>query len=363
MNKKWGLKMKRFQRLSIIIAFSLLAAVFAQGLFVREIYQKDNKVLAYSEQKVIVKLDGKVVSFPDTQPYVNEDNRTMVPVRFISEAMGCEVKWEEANQMVIITKAPKRILLQIDQNWAIVNDTKTDMRKEFDTKAVLKNDRTMVPLRFVSETLGAGVAWDEGNSTVVIRSDGVVEQVAGTTPTPTPTPTKFPDIVHTETPKPVVYSTPPPNPWKNVEEPMTLIEAESDTMPEGFIQPEFTVKHLADGLASYFNIKLSNLADYKDTASDYAFKITCLNYDIVNWRTSIPDIERTDNLRNLSDKFLYQYLNPILWASPSSTQQFKSHPELGSLEMKEGLTLDMQVEFYYAGLKHVYRSSVTVHDK
>lgn len=143
---------------------------------------------------VKVKLDGKLISFPDAQPYVNEDERTLVPVRFVSEAMGCKVEWEESRELVTITKAPYRILLRIGENSAIVNDGKSDVKKEFDTKAVLKGDRTFVPLRFVSETLGAGVAWDEVNNTVVLRSDGVVEVVATPIPTPTPTPTPTPKI-------------------------------------------------------------------------------------------------------------------------------------------------------------------------
>lgn len=138
---------------------------------------------------VKVKLDGKLIGFPDAQPYVNEDERTLVPVRFVSEAMGCKVEWEESRELVTITKAPYRILLKIGENSAIVNDGKSDVKKEFDTKAVLKGDRTFVPLRFVSETLGAGVAWDEVNNTVILRSDGTVEVVATPTPAPTPTPT------------------------------------------------------------------------------------------------------------------------------------------------------------------------------
>ncbi len=141
---------------------------------------------------VNVKLDGKLIGFPDAQPYVNEDERTLVPVRFVSEAMGCKVEWEESRELVTITKAPYRILLRIGENSAIVNDGKSDVKKEFDTQAVLKGDRTFVPLRFVSETLGAGVAWDEVNNTVILRSDGTVEVVA--TPTPAPTPTQIPAI-------------------------------------------------------------------------------------------------------------------------------------------------------------------------
>mgnify|MGYP000208578497 CR=1 FL=1 len=301
-------------------------------------YAGDIKNVTAAAQTPIVKLDGKPVSFPDAKPYVNEDNRTMVPVRFVTEALGCNVKWEEADQLVIISKDPKRILFQIGQNWAIVNDQKTDIRKEFDTKAVLKEERTMVPLRFISETLGAGVAWDEVNNTVLIRSDGIVEAVATPTPGPTPTPT--------------------PVSWVNVEVPMTLVEG--DPMPEGFIKPQFVVKHVPLGQAEYFSIDLKNIEAYKNTAEDYAYKITCLNHDLINWTTGIPDIKRMDNVRNLSTEFAYKYVTPVLWGAPSKDHQFNNHPELGKVEIHPGVILEMQVEFYYAGLKQTYRDNVQI---
>ncbi len=128
-------------------------------------------------QDIKVKVDEKNISFPDAKPYINQDNRTMVPVRFVSEALGCDVEWQEHGQLVTITKEEKRIVLQIGQNWAIVNDNDLAMKKEFDTQSVIKEDRTFVPLRFVSETLGAGVAWDVNNSMTIIKSDGTIAEV------------------------------------------------------------------------------------------------------------------------------------------------------------------------------------------
>lgn len=173
-------------------------------------YAGDIKNVTAAAQTPIVKLDGKPVSFPDAKPYVNEDDRTLVPVRFVSEALGCIVEWEETRELVTITKAPYRILFRIGENSAIVNNGKSDVKKVFDTKAVLREERTFVPLRFISETLGAGVAWDEVNNTVVIRSDGTVEAVA--TPTPAPTPTPTPEIP-VPTGEPSVTNPIPGNPY------------------------------------------------------------------------------------------------------------------------------------------------------
>ena len=174
--------MKNIKKLYIVTIFTLGIIISVQSAFA-------------TPTDLTVKLDGKAITFPDAKPYVNEDSRTMVPVRFIAENLGCKVTWEETREIVIIAKGDTRILLHIGDNSAIVNTKTSDTRKTFDTKAVLKDDRTMVPLRFVSETLGAGVAWDEANNTVIIRSDGTVEALATPTPTATPSSTAFPDIV------------------------------------------------------------------------------------------------------------------------------------------------------------------------
>lgn len=277
----------------------------------------------------IIKLDGAVMTFPsDGIPYIDDNDRTMVSARFVTESMKCKVDWSESEQQVIITKGDKMILLKVGNDWATVidNATKRSEKKSFDTKVVVKNNRTFVPLRFISESLGAGIVWDEVNYTVIVRSDGTVEHVAKS--------------------------------WKNIEVPMIIVG--SDEMPEGFIKPQFVIKHHMDGSASYFDIGLKNIEDYRNTASDYSYKIKCLNYDTVNWTVNIPDITRTDNIRYLENSFKHKYVNPYLWGSPSTNVKFNNHPELGEVVIKPGTVLEMQVEFYYAGLKQVYRDNIKI---
>lgn len=185
----------------------------------------------------IIKLDGTVLSFPtDGIPYINDNDRTMVSARFVTESMKCKVDWNEPNQLITITKGEKKIFLVIGQEWATVFDTtaNTSTRKIFDTKAVLKGDRTFVPLRFISEAFGAGVAWDETNNAVIIRSDGAVEQTVTPTSTPTPTPQS--------------------KSWKNVEIPMTIVG--SDEMPNGFIKPQFVINIILMDWQVIFLLKL-----------------------------------------------------------------------------------------------------------
>jgi hypothetical protein len=108
--------------------------------------------------------NGHKIKFPDTQPYIDENSRTMVPVRFISEQLGADVKWHEENLRVDIALDGKNIGLQIGSPIATVNNQKI----ELDTQVVMKDGRTCVPLRFVSEALGRNVRWDNEAYAVII---------------------------------------------------------------------------------------------------------------------------------------------------------------------------------------------------
>ncbi|MCF6094500.1 copper amine oxidase N-terminal domain-containing protein [Microaerobacter geothermalis] len=124
------------------------------------------------DNSVSVSIDDVGIDFPDAQPYINEDNRTMVPVRFIAEARHIEadVSWNPFTRTVTIEKPNSDgktktvIKLKVGENKALVNGQEVT----FDTKAVIKDDRTMVPLRFVAETLGARVFWEPRVKGVII---------------------------------------------------------------------------------------------------------------------------------------------------------------------------------------------------
>lgn len=122
-----------------------------------------------SSDDVTVVVDGKTIEF-DVQPYI-ENGRTMVPVRFVAEELGAEVNWMHDIEMVTIKSVGQRIALRIGYNTAIVNKTNdSDTQSILDVPPVLKNGRTMVPLRFISETMGNEVDWDGENQIVFVRS-------------------------------------------------------------------------------------------------------------------------------------------------------------------------------------------------
>ncbi|WP_027084146.1 stalk domain-containing protein [Cohnella panacarvi] len=108
-------------------------------------------------QMIPVIVNGLKVKFPDTEPYINTDGRTMVPVRFVSEKLGAEVKWEVDTQTAVIDFKGKIIRMPVGSNLVTVDG----QTQELDTAAEFQDGRTMVPLRFVSEVLGSNVEWDE----------------------------------------------------------------------------------------------------------------------------------------------------------------------------------------------------------
>lgn len=136
-----------------------------------------------ADYSVDVYVYGEQVVFPDQKPFIDTSvNRTYVPVRFVSEALGATVDWDQSTQTVTIIKDGQQILLTIDSDKAIVGTDPSEIIT-LDAPAALVNDRTVVPLRFVSEVLGATVDWTPStpgsNNRVDITLPSVVDDVYG----------------------------------------------------------------------------------------------------------------------------------------------------------------------------------------
>ena len=99
----------------------------------------------------------------DVAPKIVND-RTMLPIRIVAESLGGTVTWNGELQRVTIQKGADVILITIGADTAYVNGTAVKL----DAAAFVENGRTYLPLRFISETLGAQVAWDEAEKTVTI---------------------------------------------------------------------------------------------------------------------------------------------------------------------------------------------------
>lgn len=116
-------------------------------------------------QDIRVTVDGAMVTMPDVQP-VMMNNRVMVPVRGVFEHMNASVEWNESTQTVLATHGSHNIRLPINSYTASVDGQNVSL----DTPAVIHGGRTLVPLRFLSESLGASVKWDSVVRQVQITS-------------------------------------------------------------------------------------------------------------------------------------------------------------------------------------------------
>ena len=117
-----------------------------------------------------VVVNGERISFPDAQPFIDENGRTQVPVRFVSEALGADVGWDGSTRTVTVEQGRNKISLVVGKSEYTVNSKKMEM----DTSVIIVEDRTFVPIRFVSEALGADVDWNASIRTVYITTGGTV---------------------------------------------------------------------------------------------------------------------------------------------------------------------------------------------
>lgn len=118
---------------------------------------------AYAQINVYV--DGKRVNFSGTEPRM-VGSRVMVPLRGVFEELGASVRWDGSTNTVYASRNNTNVQLRIGDTTAMVDGRSVMM----DVPAQLVAGRTMVPLRFVSEALGAEVHWDAANEAVRIDS-------------------------------------------------------------------------------------------------------------------------------------------------------------------------------------------------
>ena len=121
----------------------------------------ETKIILVINDKTAV-IDGKAVT-NDVAPLI-VNGRTYTPARFVAEALGAKVEWNESTRTVTITKDDTNIVLLIDSATAYVNGEAVKM----DASAFIADGRTFTPARFVAENLGAQVEWDEATKTVTI---------------------------------------------------------------------------------------------------------------------------------------------------------------------------------------------------
>lgn len=111
-------------------------------------------------------VENRFITMPDGAAYIT-NGRTMVPVRFVSEALKYDVNWNQEAKTVTIKSGGSEVLLTIGSKLA----SKDGKEIQIDALPVLTDGRTYVPLRLVSEALGAEVNWDGRHYCVAINKE------------------------------------------------------------------------------------------------------------------------------------------------------------------------------------------------
>lgn len=116
-------------------------------------------------QDITVTIDGEQLQTDQTPIIYN--SRTLVPLRSIFEALGAEVNWYQAYGSISCYRNDASLSLTVNDHYAYINGSQVYI----DQPPIIVNNRTLVPVRVVSEALGATVVWDNDNRAVIITSN------------------------------------------------------------------------------------------------------------------------------------------------------------------------------------------------
>lgn len=161
---------------------------------------------AAGQEAIRVTVNGEEVAF-DVPP-VEVGGRLLVPLRGVFERLGATVLWEPAAQRITARTASRTIELMVGRREASVDGRPVLL----DVPPMVIEGRTLVPLRFVSEAMGAYVQWQAATRTVSIVLPAGGPPAAPGQPTPVATPPASPTPAATPTPAPTPTPTPAPTP-------------------------------------------------------------------------------------------------------------------------------------------------------
>ena len=117
------------------------------------------------EPAVNVRVGETAVVWTDAAPFIDANNRTMVPLRAVADALGLEVGWDGSAREASFSDGTKTLIFPIDSSVARTGD---GGEVQMDTAAVIVNSRTYAPIRYLAEFFGHSVGWLGETKTVTI---------------------------------------------------------------------------------------------------------------------------------------------------------------------------------------------------
>ena len=159
----------------LIICLALLGVValggesFSEAFLADEVKKEVNNAIVLKIGSSMAMVNG-LIKESDSMPYLKNE-RTMVPLRFISENMGAEVNWYPELRQIKI-KSDKEISLTLDKTIIKINDTESIV----EVAPEILNNRAFVPLRAISEALGKSVYYEQG--VIIIKNESIDKSMA-----------------------------------------------------------------------------------------------------------------------------------------------------------------------------------------
>lgn len=143
----------------IIILYTLLMSLSVKAVAANKTVNMkltyNNQTHDYSAEEVFVAVDGEKLENLSMPPIIL-NGYTLVPAREVFEKTEAKVEWNDDIEQVLVTSNDNIIVIPINSKNAYVNGKITEM----DTEAKIINNKTMIPLRFVSAAMGYEVSWD-----------------------------------------------------------------------------------------------------------------------------------------------------------------------------------------------------------
>lgn len=147
---------------------------------------------APTDRPVKVQVGDELLKFPEVQPYIDDKGIMQVPLRVLSEKLGYQVSWEKQADQIEVTLVNKQqsILLVTEQPQALVNSKKISL----ESSPSVYQGNTYVPLRFITETFGSPIEWNDANQIAIVDVDGKSHKPAWIAPPPPPAPAPAPKV-------------------------------------------------------------------------------------------------------------------------------------------------------------------------
>lgn len=168
--------MKKF--ISLILSLTMILGISSCGN-AADILENTDFTLKMQIDNPVMTINGTEQNIDNegTTPVIVND-RTLVPIRAIIEAMGGTVGWEQSTQTATLNYGDDEIQLVIDSETAYLNGAANTL----DVAPTIINDRTMLPIRFISESFKFGVDWEQETQTVIITKSGTISDTVVTSP-------------------------------------------------------------------------------------------------------------------------------------------------------------------------------------